>query len=180
MARTTLIEVDVAVGDGDDLVAISVDGTAHPVQPTGYAPTVLSDERIDASRLERVLRRIRGGSCSAGRSIGMTCDRANWSSTSARPFVRIGTSFLNQSADHRLRLHVPLPVAAAMSAGSGQFAVTERGLTAEGGWGEYPIPTFPADEFVSVVMATVLLDHSTEYELVQGGSEFAITLLRAA
>jgi alpha-mannosidase len=95
------------------------------------------------------------------------------------PFVRLGTSFLNQAADHRLRLHLPLPCAAAMSAASGQFAVTERGLTAEGGWGEYPIPTFPADEFVSAGMATVLLDHSTEYELVQGGAELAITLLRA-
>jgi alpha-mannosidase len=95
------------------------------------------------------------------------------------PFARLGTSFLNQSAGHRLRLHVPLPVPAAMSAGSGQFSVTERGLTAEGGWGEYPIPTFPADEFVSAGMATVLLDHSTEYELVDGGAELAITLLRA-
>ena len=94
------------------------------------------------------------------------------------PFVRVGISFLNQSADHRLRLHVPLPVPAAMSAAAGQFAVTERGLTAEGGWGEYPIPTFPAESFVSAGMATVLLDHTTEYELV-GGGELALTLLRA-
>jgi mannosylglycerate hydrolase len=56
--RTTLIEVDVVAGDGDDLVAIAADGTTHPVQPTAYAPTVLSDERIDAGGLERVLRRI--------------------------------------------------------------------------------------------------------------------------
>ncbi|MEU4091785.1 alpha-mannosidase [Streptomyces sp. NPDC026673] len=95
------------------------------------------------------------------------------------PFVRVSTSFLNQSADHRLRLHVPLPEPAAVSASAGQFAVTERGLTAEGGWGEYPIPTFPADSFVSAGAATVLLDHVTEYELVDGGSELAVTLLRA-
>lgn len=367
--RTTLIEVDVAAGDGDDLVAIAADGTAHPVQPTAYAPTVLSDERIDASQLERVLRRIHrrelfgrlidrydlrpgelvfhvaevphekefdlmilrgevaalaaehpgdwsvrtlaearttvlapvtvpasglaGVRVSAGaadgvrkkaqanaatatdgglsnglvevriaddgtlditgvdgtvlRGVGRLVDggdrgdsynygppaadslvetptsvnvelveqgplRARLKVTrvydwpvaieagdrdrrtaktvptpvetlveirAGEPFVRLGTSFLNQSADHRLRLHVPLPVPAAMSAASGQFAVTERGLTAEGGWGEYPIPTFPADEFVSAGMATVLLDHSTEYELVDGGSELAITLLRA-
>jgi mannosylglycerate hydrolase len=367
--RTTLIEVEVAAGDGDDLVAIAADGTARPVQPTAYAPTVLSDERIDASQLERVLRRIHRREL-FGRLIdrydlrpgelvfhvaevprqkefdlmilrGQVAERAaehpgEWSvrtlaearttvlapvcvpasglagvrvTTDGRngvprkapadaatatdrglsnglvevliaddgtlevtgadgtrlrgvgrlvdggdrgdsynygppardvlvsspvlistelvengplrarikvtrvydwpisldagnrdlrsgqtvatpvemlvevragePFVRLGTSFLNQSADHRLRLHVPLPVPAAVSAGSGQFAVTERGLTAEGGWGEYPIPTFPADEFVSAGMATVLLDHSTEYELVQGGSELAITVLRA-
>lgn len=95
------------------------------------------------------------------------------------PFVRVSTSFLNRSADHRLRFHVPLPEPAAGSAAAGQFAVTERGLTAEGGWGEYPIPTFPASSFVSAGAATVLLDHATEYELVSDGSEVAITLLRA-
>ncbi|MGW6741287.1 glycoside hydrolase family 38 N-terminal domain-containing protein [Streptomyces sp. NPDC055025] len=95
------------------------------------------------------------------------------------PFVRVSTAFLNQSADHRLRFHVPLPEPASVSASAGQFAVTERGLTAEGGWGEYPIPTFPASSFVSAGAANVLLDHATEYELVDDGSELAITLLRA-
>ncbi|MFJ4845606.1 alpha-mannosidase [Streptomyces sp. NPDC088733] len=95
------------------------------------------------------------------------------------PFVRVSTSFLNQSADHRLRFHVPLPQPAAGSASAGQFAVTERGLTSEGGWGEYPIPTFPATEFVSAGAANVLLDHVAEYELVGDGAELAITLLRA-
>ncbi|MEU4232620.1 alpha-mannosidase [Nonomuraea sp. NPDC026600] len=95
------------------------------------------------------------------------------------PFVRVSTSFLNQSADHRLRFHVPLPEPVAGSASAGQFAVTERGLTAEGGWGEYPIPTFPASSFVSAGAANVLLDHATEYELVDDGAELAITLLRA-
>ncbi|MEV8395043.1 MULTISPECIES: glycosyl hydrolase-related protein [unclassified Streptomyces] len=95
------------------------------------------------------------------------------------PFVRVSTSFLNRSADHRLRLHVPLPEPAARSASAGQFAVTERGLTAEGGWGEYPIPTFPASSFVSAGAANVLLDHASEYELVGDGSEIALTLLRA-
>ncbi len=95
------------------------------------------------------------------------------------PFVRVSTSFLNQSADHRLRFHVPLPEPVDTSASAGQFAVTERGLSAEGGWGEYPIPTFPASAFVSAGAAHVLLAHSSEYELVDGGSELALTLLRA-
>jgi alpha-mannosidase len=93
------------------------------------------------------------------------------------PFVRVATSFLNRSGDHRLRWHVPLPEPVAGSASAGQFAVTKRGLTAEGGWGEFPIPTFPASEFVTAGAATVLLDHATEYEVV--GDELAITLLRA-
>ncbi|MFE9629163.1 alpha-mannosidase [Streptomyces sp. NPDC006527] len=95
------------------------------------------------------------------------------------PFVRISTSFLNQCADHRLRFHVPLPEVVATSASAGQFAVTERGLTSEGGWGEYPLPTFPASSFVSAGAAHVLLDHSSEYELVDDGRALAITLLRA-
>jgi len=95
------------------------------------------------------------------------------------PFVRVSVSFLNQSADHRLRWHVPLPEPATGSASAGQFAVTTRGLTAEGGWGEYPLPTFPASSFVSAGAATVLLDHASEYELVADGAELAVTLLRA-
>ncbi|WJE01916.1 glycoside hydrolase family 38 N-terminal domain-containing protein [Streptomyces antimycoticus] len=95
------------------------------------------------------------------------------------PFIRVSTSFLNQSADHRPRFHVPLPEPVGTSASAGQFAVTERGLTAEGGWGEYPLPTFPASSFVTAGAATVLLDHSSEYELVDEGSALAITLLRA-
>ena len=93
------------------------------------------------------------------------------------PFVRVSVSFLNQSADHRLRWHVPLPEPVTGSASAGQFAVTERGLTAEGGWGEYPIPTFPASSFVSAGAATILLDHTTEYEIAD--NELTITLLRA-
>jgi alpha-mannosidase len=91
----------------------------------------------------------------------------------------VDVRFTNPAADHRVRLHVPLPSAATASAAEGQFAVTERGLVAEGGWGEYPLPTYPASAFVSAGAATVLLDHVTEYELVAGGTELALTLLRA-
>src|SRR3954447_15176336 len=57
--RTALVEVDVvAPPEGSALVATAADGSAHPVQLVSEAPTVLSDERIDASQLERVLRRI--------------------------------------------------------------------------------------------------------------------------
>ena len=94
-------------------------------------------------------------------------------------FVRVSVEFDNPVADHRVRFHVPLPAPVSCSASEGQFAVTERGLTGEGGWGEFPIPTYPADAFVSAGPATVLLDHATEYEVTSEGSELAITLLRA-
>jgi alpha-mannosidase len=95
------------------------------------------------------------------------------------PFIRLDVSFVNPARDHRVRLHVPLPSPVAESAADGQFAVTVRGLESEGGWGEYPLPTFPASGFVSAGAASVLLDHTTEYEIVGGGAELAVTLLRA-
>lgn len=95
------------------------------------------------------------------------------------PFARLTVSFVNPARDHRVRMHVPLPGAVAGSASEGQFAVTERGLTGEGGWGEFPIPTYPATSFVTAGAATVLLDHATEYEVVGDGTELALTLVRA-
>jgi len=95
------------------------------------------------------------------------------------PFVRLDVSLRNPCADHRLRLHVPLNEPAAHSHGEGQFAVTRRGLSAEGGFGEDPVPTFPASSFVSAGAAHVLLDQVTEYELVDDGAELALTLLRS-
>ena len=98
---------------------------------------------------------------------------------SGEPFVRFSVSFVNAVADHRLRMYVPLPEAVTGSASEGQFAVTERGLIGEGGWGEFPIPTYPATGFVSAGAATVLLKHATEYEIVESGTGLALTLVRA-
>ncbi len=95
------------------------------------------------------------------------------------PFVRLSVGFVNPSTDHRTRLHVGLAVPATSSYAEGQFAVTERGLTNEGGWGEEPIPTYPASGFVDAGGAAVLLDHASEYELVDGGRALAMTLVRA-
>ncbi|MEV2270556.1 glycoside hydrolase family 38 N-terminal domain-containing protein [Nonomuraea africana] len=93
------------------------------------------------------------------------------------PFVRLQVEFDNRCSDHRVRLHVPLPAAATSSFAEGQFAVVERGLTAEGGCGETPLPTFPASSWVSTGGVAALLEHVTEYELADG--ELALTLLRS-
>jgi mannosylglycerate hydrolase len=95
------------------------------------------------------------------------------------PFVRLSVDFDNRGVDHRVRLHVPLPAPASHSSAEGQFAVVRRGLTSEGGYGEEPVPTFPAYSFVDARNAAVLLPAMTEYELVDGGRELALTLLRA-
>ncbi|MBA2718118.1 MAG: alpha-mannosidase [Chloroflexi bacterium] len=94
------------------------------------------------------------------------------------PFVRVALAFDNRARDHRVRWHLPLPAPADRSAAEGQFAVVERGLTEEAGHGEVATPTFPAHGWVHAAGATVLLEHVTEYELVDGG-ELALTVLRS-
>jgi alpha-mannosidase len=95
------------------------------------------------------------------------------------PYVRLRVTFDNRCDDHRVRLHLPLPVTARSSFAEGQFAIVERGLTAEGGCGEEPLPTFPASAFVAAGGLAVLLEHVSEYELVDDGAELALTLLRS-
>jgi 2-O-(6-phospho-alpha-D-mannosyl)-D-glycerate hydrolase len=94
------------------------------------------------------------------------------------PFARIRVAFTNPARDHRVRWHLPLPDATDRSAAEGQFAIVERGLTVEAGHGEVPIATAPASAFVHAAGATILLDHVTEYELVDG-RELALTVLRS-
>ncbi|GAA4566578.1 glycoside hydrolase family 38 C-terminal domain-containing protein [Planotetraspora kaengkrachanensis] len=95
------------------------------------------------------------------------------------PYVRLRVEFDNRCSDHRVRLHVPLPAPATASHAEGQFAVVTRGLTAEGGCGEEPLPTFPASSWVAAGGVAALLEHVTEYELVDDGTELALTLLRS-
>ncbi|MCK2221490.1 alpha-mannosidase [Actinomadura sp. ATCC 31491] len=94
------------------------------------------------------------------------------------PFVRLHVEFDNRCADHRVRLHVPLPEPATQSHAEGQFAVVTRGLTAEAGCGETPLPTFPASGWVAAGRVAALLEHVTEYELT-GDGDLALTLLRS-
>ena len=94
------------------------------------------------------------------------------------PFVRVAIVFSNPSLDHRVRWHIPLPAPADHSSAEGQFVVVDRGLTEEAGHGEVPTPTFPAHGFVHAAGISVLLDHVTEYELVDG-QELALTVLRS-
>ena len=94
-------------------------------------------------------------------------------------FCRVRVSFENPLSDHRLRFHVPLPREARFSAAEGQFAVVERALEAEEGFGEVALPTFPAYGFVDAGGMAALLEHPMEYELVDGGREMALTVLRS-
>ncbi|MEP7335578.1 MAG: glycoside hydrolase family 38 C-terminal domain-containing protein [Actinomycetota bacterium] len=94
------------------------------------------------------------------------------------PFVRIRVAFDNPADDQRVRVHVPLRQHASHSYAEGQYAVVERGLVAEGGHGEMPLPTFPASSFVSAGGVALLLEHVSEYEVLEG-RELALTVLRS-
>ncbi len=101
--------------------------------------------------------------------------------------VRVSTSFVNPSRDHRLRVHLPLPSPATLSQAESAFAVVDRGLEVEGRADELGLPTFCSRRFVSAGGLTVVHDGAMEYELVDieeaGGTKrahtLALTLLRS-
>jgi alpha-mannosidase len=96
------------------------------------------------------------------------------------PAVRVTTSFVNPSRDHRLRAHFSVPGGpAATSRAECAFGIVERGLEAEGGPTERALPTFPSRRFVRAGDLTVAHEGLLEYELVGDGGELALTLLRA-
>ena len=103
------------------------------------------------------------------------------------PALRVTTTFVNQSRDHRLRVHLPLPRPAATSEAECAFTVVERGLTAEGRPDEFGLPTAPARRFVSAGGLTVVHDGVCEYELIDitSGNEgdrataLALTVVRS-
>ncbi len=90
--------------------------------------------------------------------------------------VRVTTSFVNPSGDHRLRVHLPLPTPATHSEAESAFTVVTRGLTAEGRADEFGLPTAPATRFVSAGHLTVAHEGVCEYELVDVDGEAATTL----
>ncbi len=106
--------------------------------------------------------------------------------------VRVTTSFVNPSRDHRLRVHLPLPEPASSSEAECAFGTVVRGLTIEGRPDELGLPTFPARRFVTAGGLTVVHDGVVEYELVDvaspgdsldhptgGAGALALTLLRS-
>ncbi len=97
--------------------------------------------------------------------------------------VRVSTSFVNPSRDHRLRVHLPLPAAAAQSQAESAFAVVTRGLTAEGRADEFGLPTAPAARFVTAGRLTAVHEGVCEYELIDvedgAAHTVALTVVRA-
>jgi 2-O-(6-phospho-alpha-D-mannosyl)-D-glycerate hydrolase len=93
------------------------------------------------------------------------------------PFLRVRIEFDNPCVDQRVRVHVPLREPAETSLAEGQFAFVERGRHPEGGYGEVALATYPAGSLVAAGGIALLLEHVTEYELLD--DELALTVLRS-
>jgi mannosylglycerate hydrolase len=94
------------------------------------------------------------------------------------PFVRIELTLDNPCEDQRVRVHLPLDEPTDRTFAEGQFAVVERPPQPEAGYGEEPVGTYPACAFVVAGGSALLLEHVSEYELVDG-RELALTVLRS-
>ena len=92
-------------------------------------------------------------------------------------FMRVRIEFDNPCEDQRVRVHVPLREPAETSLAEGQFAFVQRGRHPEGGYGEVALATYPAGSLVAAGGIVLLLEHVTEYELLDG--ELALTVLRS-
>lgn len=97
--------------------------------------------------------------------------------------LELTLSWRNLSRDHRLRLHLPTAVPAAVSTAGSAFTTIRRGLEAEGRLDEYGLPTYPASRYLSAGNLSIAHHGVVEYELVDivngEAREVAITLIRA-
>lgn len=152
-------------------------------QPTAVRTRVLEDgplrARLEVVRSFTLPERAEGGRRVGEHQVEIT---TVLELRAAEDLVRVHVAFDNHGLrDHRLRVHLPLPRAAATSRAECAFAVVERGLVAEGGPTEMALPTFPSRRFVSAGGLTVVHEGLLEYELVDlapDASALAITLLR--
>jgi mannosylglycerate hydrolase len=104
------------------------------------------------------------------------------------PRVDISTEVHNQSRDHRLRVHFPIPFQVAFADYDGHFEVVRRpiGLPAhDDTWVERPVPQAPQRAFVDVsdgltglMIANRGLPEVEVIRLPDNKSEIALTLLR--
>jgi len=138
--------------------------------------------RIRIRRVYHVPERLEGGRVRSARTVPLAVD-TTIELRDGEEFVRVTVDYVNTASDHRLRLLVPTTASDLPgSRSAGQYSVTVRGREAEGGWGEFPLPTYPAYRFAAAGSTSVLLGKLTEYELVsrpEAPDALALTLSRS-
>lgn len=171
------------VGDTYNWCPPAVDVVVH--SPTAVSTRVLESGpvrgRLEVVRTFELPTHVDGATRAGSRAVEV---RTVLELHAGDDLVRVHVSFDNHGhRDHRLRVHLPLPEAAATSRAECAFAVVERGLTAEGGPTEVGLPTYPSRRFVTAGGLTFVHEGLLEYELVDvdGGAAgaLAVTLLRA-
>jgi hypothetical protein len=142
-----------SVVDSPDRVAVTI-GERGPVRATVTIVCTYSwPDRVDGEPKARVGHHV----VDVATTLELRADE---------PIVRVCTSFVNPSRDHRVRVHLPLPQKAETSRAECAFTVVERGLVAEGRADEFGTPTFPSRRFVSSGGLTVVHEGLLEYELI--------------
>ena len=156
--------------DTPEAVAVRVDERGPVRARVRITSTYLWPDHVDGSSQARV----GGHSVDVETDVELRADEAT---------VRVTTTFVNPSGDHRLRVHLPLPEPARQSQAESAFTVVTRGLTAEGRPDELGLPTAPSNRFVSAGRLTVVHEGVCEYELVDiqddAARTMALTVLRS-
>ncbi len=156
--------------DTPEAVAVRVDERGPVRARVRITSTYLWPDHVDGSSQARV----GGHSVDVETDVELRADEAT---------VRVTTTFVNPSGDHRLRVHLPLPEPAGQSQAESAFTIVTRGLTAEGRPDELGLPTAPSNRFVSAGRLTVVHEGVCEYELVDiqddAARTMALTVLRS-
>lgn len=95
------------------------------------------------------------------------------------PFVRMRVCWTNTTRDHRVRLHLALPEPAADSIADAAFGSVRRPAVPDLVQGRDRLNGFIASRFIVAGGLAVLLDRTTEYELLPESKELALTLVRS-
>ncbi len=153
-----------------EAVAVRVDERGPVRARVRITSTYTWPDHVDGSSQARV----GGHSVDVDTDVELRADEAT---------VRVTTTFVNPSGDHRLRVHLPLAAPAIGSEAESAFTVVTRGLTAEGRPDEFGLPTAPSTRFVSAGGLTVVHEGVCEYELIDiegdAAHTLALTVLRS-
>ena len=193
----TRLEIDVGAGtlsvDGlaglDRLIDGGDEGDTYNYSPPAVDTVIDCPERVEVEVIEpgpvrgvlRVRRRyLWPQKVAPGKRIGLEPVEVatDVELRAGERMVRLSTTLDNRCQDHRLRAVLPLPEAVDFTVAECAFATVER-RTPEGGAHEVALATFPSRRFVRAGGLTVTHEGLLEYELIDGGTALALTLLRA-
>jgi hypothetical protein len=94
-------------------------------------------------------------------------------------FTRVGLKWNNIDKDQRTRMLIKLPKPAIHSLADAPFGSVERPAVLSPNHGRDKLTVYPAQKFILAGGLAVLVDRVTEYEILPGTNELAITIVRS-